>query len=69
MVWTQADLDKIEAAIAKGGALSRLKFSDQEFEFRTPAEMLQVRAVIAAALAAENGPRTTSRYAATSKGV
>lgn len=68
-IWTQADLDKIDAAIAAGGALQRLRFADTEIEFRSVAEMMQVRATIAAALAAAQGPYNKHRLAATSKGV
>jgi len=67
--WTQADLDKLDAALAAGGAVQSLTFTDQTFTFRSIDEMLKLRAVIQAALNAAAGTSTTSRLAATSKGV
>jgi hypothetical protein len=68
MAWTQADLDQLDAAIAKGGAIQRMKFADQEWEFRSADDMLKLRSVIAQAVAAATGTGAT-RLAATSKGV
>lgn len=68
MAWTQDDLDKIDAALASGAAIKRLKFRDQEFEFRDIDEMMKVRDLIARSLAAAIAP-TNYRLASTSKGV
>lgn len=69
MTWTQADLDKIDAAIAAGAPLQSMTFADQEFVFRSMDDMLKARALIAQALNAAAGTPTTHRLAATSKGV
>jgi len=65
VAWTQADLDKLDAAIANGGILQSLTFSDQTFQFRSIDEMLKLRAVMAQAL---NSQATNHRLAATKKG-
>jgi hypothetical protein len=69
MAWTQADLDKLDAALAAGGAVQSLQFADQTFTFRTIDEMLKLRALIQSALNAAVGSSTGYRLAATSKGV
>lgn len=66
MAWTQADLDKLDAAMASGAVIQRMRFADQEWEFRSADDMLKLRAVIAQAVAAGAG---ATRLAATSKGV
>ncbi len=69
MAWTQADLDKLDAAIAAGGTMQSMSFAGGDsFTFRGVDEMLKLRAVIQGALNAAAGTSTT-RYAATSKGV
>lgn len=68
MPWTQSDLDKLDAAIAAGGAVQRIRFADTEVELRSVSEMLQVRAQITAALATEAGT-SSYRLVSTSKGV
>lgn len=50
MAWTQADLDKLEAAIASGGVLSSLTIDGQTFTFRSLGDMLKLRAVMQQAL-------------------
>ena len=67
-VWTQADLDKLDRAIADGGIMQSITFADQTYTFRSLDEMLRLRAVIAGALSAAAGLSKT-RFAATSKGV
>jgi len=69
MAWTQADLDKLDAAISGGSGIARMKFADQEFEFRSIDEMLKLRAVMQQALNSAAGTSTARRLAATSKGV
>jgi hypothetical protein len=69
MAWTQADLDALDAALAGGSAIQSMTFTDQSFTFRTIDDMLKLRAVIAAALAAAASPSSGYRLAATSKGV
>jgi hypothetical protein len=41
MAWTQTDLDALEAAIAQGAL--RVRYSDKEVQYRSLAEMLQIR--------------------------
>jgi hypothetical protein len=67
--WTQADLDKLDAALASGSALQTMTFADQSFTFRSIDEMLKLRAVMQQALNAAAGTATTHRVAAFSKGV
>lgn len=69
MAYTQDDLDKLDAAIAAGAVLQSIAFADQTFVFRSIAEMLQVRALIAQALNTAVGTTTGYRVAATSKGL
>jgi hypothetical protein len=69
MAWTQADLDKLDAAIAGGAALQSIQFADQTFTFRTLKEMLELRAVMTASLSTADGSSTAYRLGATSKGV
>lgn len=63
MAFTQADLDKLNAAIASGSVLQSISFADQSFTFRSMADMLQLRAVMQ-----KDITKVTSRLAATSKG-
>lgn len=65
MAWTQADLDKLDRAIADGGIMQSIAFADQTYTFRSLDEMLRLRAVIAQSL----NPSASRRLAATSKGV
>jgi hypothetical protein len=70
MAWTQADLDKLDAAIAAGGTMQSMSFAGGDsFTFRGVDEMLKLRAVIQGALNAAAGTSTTHRLAAFSKGV
>ena len=70
MAWTQADLDKLDAAIAAGGIMQSMTFAGGDsYTFRTVDEMLKLRAVMQQALAAAAGVSTKTRYAAYSKGV
>lgn len=47
-MWTQADLDAINAAIKTGNL--RVRFENQEITYRSLAEMLQIRQAIMASL-------------------
>ena len=63
-VWTQADLDALDKAIATG--TKSVKYTDKEIVYRTLAEMLQLRDVIKSCLT--NTSRQKLRaYASTSK--
>jgi hypothetical protein len=66
MAWTQADLDRLDAALAGAAAIQRMKFADQEFEFRSIDDMLKLRSVVAQAVSNQAG---AYRVASTSKGV
>ncbi len=59
MAWTQQQLDAVEAAIASGELIVR--FGDRTVTYRSMEELLQARAVIQEALAAESGT-TTDRF-------
>jgi hypothetical protein len=64
MAYTQADLDALDADIAKVRLVKATTFDNQSTTFRDLDELLKLRAVMAAAV---NGNRT--RFASTSKGV
>lgn len=64
MAYTQADLDELDAEIAKVRTVKSTTFGDQSTTFRDLDEMLKLRAVMAAQV---NSSRT--RYATTKKGV
>ena len=68
MAWTQADVDALERAIADGKGARSMSFSDQSIVFNSIAEMLDLLRAMKAAVAAAAGT-TTTRYAATSKGL
>ena len=70
MAWTQADLDKLDAAIAAGGAMQSMTFAGGDsFTFRSLDEMLKLRAIMQQALSATAGTGAAYRLAAFSKGV
>lgn len=62
--WTQADIARLEAAIAGGAAVSSMTFGDQTVTFRSADDMLKLLAVMQRAVAGTS----RTRYAATSKG-
>lgn len=67
MPWTQTQLDAVERAIASGELTVR--FGDRTVTYRSMEELLQARAVIKDALAAEAGTATDRfSFAQTSKG-
>lgn len=43
-IWTQADLDAIETAIAQG--VKRVEYNDREVEYRSIKEMKEIRELI-----------------------
>ncbi len=57
MAWTQADLDKIEKAIASG--VRRVRFQTHEAEYQSVGDMLKARDVIKAELDVEARPGVT----------
>ncbi len=57
MAWTQADLDKIEKAIASG--VRRVRFQTREAEYQSVGDMLKARDVIKAELDVEARPGVT----------
>ena len=71
MAYTQADIDKLDADIAAFGTVEQTTIADQTTRFRSLDDLLILRAVMVAAVAAQSsttgGSRT--RYAAVSKGV
>jgi hypothetical protein len=68
MAYSQADLDALDAEIAKVRVVSQHSFSDQSITFRPLAELYAERARIAQLIASSAGQSRT-RYAATRKGV
>jgi hypothetical protein len=70
MAVTQADLDKLDAAIAKSGVLQSFTTAGgQTFVFRSVADMAAVRDRLARQLAVSNGTARPYRLATTRKGV
>lgn len=68
MAYSQADLDALDAEIAKVRVAKSITFGDQSTTFRDLDEMLKLRAVMAQSIATAAGTSKT-RYAATSKGI
>lgn len=64
MAWTQSDLDALKAAIAAGGAVQSVTFSDQTMTFRSLDQMLRLLSVMQREVSGRSG----TRYGATSKG-
>jgi hypothetical protein len=69
VAWTQADIDKLKAAIAGGSVVQSMTFADQSFEFRSLKDMLALLGVMQAEVNVVAGTSTSYRLAATSKGV
>ena len=69
MAWTQADIDKLKAAIAGGSVVESMTFADQSFTFRSIDDMLKVLAMMQGEVSAASGAPSNYRLAATSKGV
>lgn len=68
MAYSQADLDTIDAEIAKIRTVDSMTKADQTVRFRSLEELTTERARIAAAIATASGTSRV-RYASTSKGV
>ncbi len=68
MAWTQADVDALERSIADGLGAGSMTFSDQSVTFASIDQRLALLRAMKAAVAIAAGTSTT-RYAATSKGV
>lgn len=64
MAWTQADVDKLKAAIASGAAVQSIQFANQTFTFRSLDEQLKLLSV----MQAEVGSGSRNRRAAFAKG-
>jgi len=64
MAWTQADIDRLKAAIASGSVMQSMTIAGQQFTFRTAADMLKLLAAMEGAV--NSGSRV--RLASTSKG-
>lgn len=63
MAWTQADLDRLDAAIASG--TKSVQLDGQQRVFQSTRDMLQVRAIIVRSL---NPNQPTTTLATTRKG-
>lgn len=63
--WTQADLDALEAAIAKG--VRRVKYSDKEIWYHSLDEMLKLRDTMRKCLG--KAAKTVRVYASHDKGL
>lgn len=67
MPFTQTDLDALDADIRNFGAVEQTSFADQSTKFRSLEELIRLRSIMAADVAAASGG-TRVRYAAVSKG-
>ncbi len=65
MAWTQADIDKLEKAIASGAHIQSMTIGGQQFVFRTAADMLKL---LSAMKGQVNAGSKNHRLAATGKG-
>ncbi len=66
MAWTQTDLDALDRAIASGHR--RVKYGEDEVEYRTLADMWRTRQIIVDALVVVTGtPPAHTTYASFSK--
>ncbi len=66
MAWTQTDLDALDRALASSER--RVKYGEDEVEYRSLSDMLAVRRLIVAALGAAVGkPPVGTTYASFSK--
>ncbi len=68
MAWTQADVDALERSIAEGLGAGSMTFSDQSVTFASIDQRLALLRAMKTSVAIAAGT-TTTRYAATSKGV
>ena len=64
MAFTQADIDKLDRAIADGRGAQIVSFADQTVHFRTVAEMKELREL----MTRQVNSTPTHRLAVTSKG-
>ena len=64
MAWSQSDIDVLKAAIATGGAVKSVTFSDQTLTFRDLDDMLRLLSVMQREVSGRSG----TRYGATCKG-
>ncbi|MBN2204298.1 MAG: hypothetical protein JW767_04670 [Thermoleophilia bacterium] len=69
MAVTQADLERLDAAIAKSAVLQSFTVGSSTWTFRSAADMKALRAELARQLAASGGTARPYRLAATRKGV
>lgn len=67
MAWTSTDVAALERAIADGRGARSMTFSDQSVTFNSIDDMLKLLAVMRQGVNAAAG-RSSTRYAATSKG-
>ena len=64
MAFTQADLDKLDRAIAAGRGVRSIAFADQTITFHTVSDMLKLRSL----MKRQVDSALTHRLAVTSKG-
>jgi hypothetical protein len=67
--FTQADIDALKAAIAAGKGAKEITFSDQTVIFHSVEDMLALLAAMQNDVQASASGSSSTRYAATSKGV
>lgn len=63
MPYNQADLDALDAAIAKG--VKRVEYADRSITYRSVEEMQQARTLVARQLASTPRPKQTVLYGET----
>jgi hypothetical protein len=69
MPFTQADVDRLDRAIADGCGARSMTFDGQTVTFGSPEDFRKLRAIMLEQIAAAAGTRRSFRVATTSKGV
>ena len=69
MPFNSADVEILRQAIRDRGFVRSLAFSDQNITFDSIDDMLKLLAIMQQEVRAESGTNTSTRYAATRKGV
>lgn len=67
MAYTQADVDALKSALAKG--VRKTKFGNEEVEFASARDMRKQLAIMEAELAGNSVPGMTVSYATTDRGL
>lgn len=67
--WTQADVDRLRAAMAGSAVIQSMSFQGQSFTFRSMEDMRKLLGEMVAEVDAAAGVATTHRYASVNSGL